>query len=139
MSKTLTASDHSALIRLASSMAVGSEERKAILAGLRGASTKTAMNYHGDLDRARAEVNNRYIKELARVIAKKIGGEHQSERGRELITHGTENKWIELKWPFPAAKELDVEWFSEKGSTKVSVDPGFVDRQANQIIRDWGV
>jgi len=35
MSKTLTAADRSRLIRLASSMPVGSDERKAILAGLR--------------------------------------------------------------------------------------------------------
>ena len=35
MSRTLTASDRSALIRLASSMPVGSGERRAILAGLK--------------------------------------------------------------------------------------------------------
>ena len=34
MSKTLTASDRAALIRLASAMPVGSDERRAILAGL---------------------------------------------------------------------------------------------------------
>jgi hypothetical protein len=34
MAKTLTATDRSALIRLASTMVVGSPERKAILAGL---------------------------------------------------------------------------------------------------------
>ena len=42
MSRTLTAADRSALIRLANTLPVGSEERKAILAGLK----KSA----GDLD-----------------------------------------------------------------------------------------
>ena len=37
MSRTLTSSDRKALIRLASTMSVGSEERRAILAGLRKA------------------------------------------------------------------------------------------------------
>ena len=40
--RSLTAADRSALIRLASSMEKGSAERKAILAGLKGASTKVA-------------------------------------------------------------------------------------------------
>ena len=40
MSRNLTASDRSSLIRLASGLPVGSSERKAILAGL--AQTKTA-------------------------------------------------------------------------------------------------
>jgi len=39
MSKSLTASDRSSLIRLASSMEKGSEERKAILAGLKKVSS----------------------------------------------------------------------------------------------------
>ncbi len=38
MARTLTAADRSALIRLASTMPAGSDERKAILAGLKGAS-----------------------------------------------------------------------------------------------------
>ena len=41
MSRTLTAADRSALIRLASTMPVGSEERRAILAGL---SKKSALS-----------------------------------------------------------------------------------------------
>jgi hypothetical protein len=41
-SRKVTASDRSALIRLASTMPVGSPERKAILAGLQGSSSKTA-------------------------------------------------------------------------------------------------
>ena len=41
MSRKLTASDRSRLIRLASTMEKGSPERKAILAGLKGASTKS--------------------------------------------------------------------------------------------------
>ena len=41
MSRTLTASDRSALIRLASTLPAGSEERKAILAGL----SKKARGY----------------------------------------------------------------------------------------------
>ena len=40
--RTLTASDRSALIKLASSLPSGSSERKAILAGLQGSSSKTA-------------------------------------------------------------------------------------------------
>ena len=43
MSRTLTAADRSALIRLASTMPAGSEERRAILAGLRTASHKIAL------------------------------------------------------------------------------------------------
>lgn len=42
MSRSLTASDRSRLIRLASTMPVGSTERKAILAGLQGSDPKTA-------------------------------------------------------------------------------------------------
>jgi hypothetical protein len=42
--RRLTASDRSALIKLASSLPAGSPERKAILAGLRGSSNKTASN-----------------------------------------------------------------------------------------------
>ena len=45
MSRTLTAADRSALIRLASTMPVGSKERKAILNGLKGASTKSATRF----------------------------------------------------------------------------------------------
>jgi hypothetical protein len=47
MSRSLTASDRSSLIRLASSLPAGSAERKAILAGLAGmkASPKTAKVY----------------------------------------------------------------------------------------------
>ena len=138
MSRKLTASDRSALIRLASTMEKGSEERKAILNGLKGAATKTAMNYHSDLNLARIEVNNRYIKELARVIAKKIGGKHYSERGNELITLEP-NQWLELKWPFPSAQELDVKWYDGEDTTKMSMKPRFVDSHANQIISDWGV
>ena len=202
MSRKLTASDRKALIRLASKMEKGSEERKAILAGLKGASTKTAgmsakdmkrldelqkkedhdsltrsenaeyealaeeyrktpeyarayakahayrnkkgestktaMNYHHDLELARIEINNRYIKELARVIAKKIGGKHYAERGNELITLEP-NQWLELKWPFPSAQELDVKWYDGEDTTKVSMKPRFVDSHANQIISDWGV
>ena len=44
MSRKLTPSDRKALIRLASKMEKGSEERKAILNGLKGASTKTALS-----------------------------------------------------------------------------------------------
>ena len=40
--RRLTASDRSALIKLASSLPSGSSERKAILAGLQGSSSKTA-------------------------------------------------------------------------------------------------
>ncbi|NBQ99702.1 MAG: hypothetical protein EBT79_05040 [Actinobacteria bacterium] len=42
MSRTLTAADRSALIRIASTMPVGSTERRAILAGLSQASTRVA-------------------------------------------------------------------------------------------------
>lgn len=40
MSRTFTAADRSALIRLAGTMPAGSEERRAILAGLKSASAK---------------------------------------------------------------------------------------------------
>jgi hypothetical protein len=42
MSRRLTASDRSALIRLASTLPVGSSERRAILAGLAGTQSHTA-------------------------------------------------------------------------------------------------
>ena len=42
MTRSLTAADRSALIRLASTMPAGSPERRAILAGLQGSATKTA-------------------------------------------------------------------------------------------------
>jgi hypothetical protein len=45
MSRTLTAADRSALIRLASTLPAGSEERKAILAGLKGASQNEKTAY----------------------------------------------------------------------------------------------
>jgi hypothetical protein len=48
MSRSLTASDRSSLIRLASSLPVGTPERKAILAGLRSAGSK--MVKHKDKD-----------------------------------------------------------------------------------------
>ena len=48
MARTLTASDRSTLIRLASSMPVGSPERKAILAGL-AKTAVTRYNYKGQL------------------------------------------------------------------------------------------
>ncbi len=51
MSRTLTASDRSRLIKMASTMAVGSPERKAILAGLAKAATKrTDRRYVGSDD-----------------------------------------------------------------------------------------
>ena len=46
--RSLTAADRSALIRLASSMEKGSAERRAILAGLKGASTKDYMAWSHD-------------------------------------------------------------------------------------------
>jgi len=42
MTRTLTAADRSALIRLASALPAGSAERRAILSGLQGSATKTA-------------------------------------------------------------------------------------------------
>lgn len=47
MSRTLTAADHSALIRLASELPVGSEERRAILAGLYEPSVVEEVNVPG--------------------------------------------------------------------------------------------
>ena len=52
MAKTLTATDRSALIRLASTMEKGSEERKAILAGLKKVATISVPSHfrsRGDL------------------------------------------------------------------------------------------
>ena len=43
MAKTITAADRSALIRLASTMEKGSQERRAILAGVRQASLRELM------------------------------------------------------------------------------------------------
>jgi len=52
MSRSLTSSDRSSLIKLASSLPVGSPERKAILAGLAGSVTsegKTASSYRMEM------------------------------------------------------------------------------------------
>lgn len=57
MSRTLTAADRSSLIKLASSMPVGSPERRAILAGLQGSVTKTAGMTPDDLMRVEAEID----------------------------------------------------------------------------------
>lgn len=48
MPRTLTASDRTSLIKLASTLPKGSEERRAILAGLEG--TKIAMGYLSEKD-----------------------------------------------------------------------------------------
>lgn len=61
-SRNLTASDRSALIKLASSLPAGSPERKAILAGLRGSSSKTAFGDFNIPDKHifhRAEVSDK--------------------------------------------------------------------------------
>ena len=53
MSKTLTATDRSSLIRLASSMEKGSEDRRVILAGLKisGQRFEVSTNaFHGGMD-----------------------------------------------------------------------------------------
>ena len=50
MAKTLTATDRSALIRLASSMEKGSPERKTILSGLKSQGTHRTALYWGPVD-----------------------------------------------------------------------------------------
>lgn len=54
MSRELTASDRSSLIRLASSLPAGSEERRAILSGLRSASP----DLEADLEKIRKGIDN---------------------------------------------------------------------------------
>ena len=53
MSRELTASDRASLIRLASSLPAGSEERRAILSGLRSASP----DLEADLEKIRQKID----------------------------------------------------------------------------------
>lgn len=69
MSRSLTAADRSALIRLASTLPAGSEERKAILAGL---SKKAArdINFNEDFNR----LQDVYVMATADFVASLTGG-----------------------------------------------------------------
>ena len=73
MSRTLTASDRSSLIRLASSLPVGSAERKAILAGL----SKVAMEH------ASPEALKTYLKEHPNADPKNHTVKKQETNGKK--------------------------------------------------------
>lgn len=87
--RTLTASDRSALIKLASSLPAGSPERKAILAGLRGSSNKTATRDWREYDFegfARTNANPEFIaSQIALEVLKPIRNQKMMEDGPEEV------------------------------------------------------
>ena len=70
--RNLTASDRSALIKLASSLPAGSPERKAILAGLQGSSNKTATRDLSEYDFTGFGVYMENPEELAKLIGSRV-------------------------------------------------------------------
>lgn len=85
MAKTLTATDRKSLIRLASTMEKGSEERRAILAGL----TQTAAEESEDfLDR---KLDRDWKKALKAVFAWKGKGDKTNERIRKNLRRDPDN------------------------------------------------
>ena len=84
-----TASDRAALIRIASSLPKGSEERRAILGGL-----KTSADYLNVLKTARDvnfmdefnELAQRYTLEVAGIVAREVGGTAKSSGMGAVVT-----------------------------------------------------
>jgi hypothetical protein len=64
MAKTITASDRKALIRLASTLPVGSEERKAILAGLKTSGRDPKLDFPGFSDPDRKAATETLYKKM---------------------------------------------------------------------------
>ncbi len=91
MSRSLTASDRTALIRLASSLPKGSPERKVILAGLKKA------NHH---DGKHVHIFGYSPKDISKVelLAKDFGG-RPIDGGVELDAEGDPQDWSEIKFP----------------------------------------
>ena len=91
--KNLTASDRSALIRLAASLPKGSEERRAILAGLSKSAAPTADDWElyakpgvGDAVR----ILNAALAEGYRFLDKRLRGKRWDEYGRGLSPENEE-------------------------------------------------
>ena len=86
MSRSLTASDRSALIRLASTLPKGSKERKAILAGLKEAARRTPITLQELLD----------LDEGGTLLLEKRDWNGRSLDSFKLKGRGAERAWKEL-------------------------------------------
>ena len=119
MSRTLTAADRSALIRLASALPTGSEERRAILAGL---SNKTASRSNWVY--IFGEARQQFIREVAFAAEQALLSMYRNDikdskvEGRMTMIklHKGPSNWHEFRWDFDGA------------------GPRAYDREANQMV-----
>ena len=120
MPLTLTASDRTALIRLASTMPVGSEERRAILGSLQKVGARDP------------------VEDLADKIERKMspGYGRPSDRNETTGGPGTE---IEMYWTHNTRNDLYTEVSGQNGRAKAYVrGDGYTDaRKVVQALEDW--
>ena len=94
MSRTLTASDRRRLIRLASTMEKGSEERRAILAGLSKQSRLHSPKTAARNDKRLAAALRKYLREIQDESQKDMGGDPAWGRGGKYDPVADAGVWV---------------------------------------------